>query len=153
MIAARRAAVAEGTGFKNLDLEVEINSLGHPEQEIGEKRTRRSATDDADARTIQQCKFTFLLGRQSGECLVRAEVITVLSFLPGGTVGGSEVNSYSEAGGDCSQLELPCAIELTVTGARCTGCYDCTVETGVPGGRSLEGRVAMGPLASGVASP
>jgi cysteine-rich repeat protein len=61
-----------------------------------------------------------------GPCLVRTDVVTTLSFFDDGTVTGSESNTLTEIGGDCSGLVLPCEVNLSMAGARCSGCFSCT---------------------------
>jgi len=72
-----------------------------------------------------------------GACTLQVQATTTFAFFADGSVNGVEQDTLSAAGGDCSGLSLPCQIALAATGARCTGCFDCTTSTplGAPRGR------------------
>jgi len=101
----------------------------------------RTFTRAGDTLTRQQATL-----QQFGGCTVQVTVTTVLTFFPDDTVAGTEINSLSEVSGDCSSLNLPCAVELGITGDRCTGCFNCIAPTTGTGTRGL------GLLGSGVRS-
>jgi hypothetical protein len=61
--------------------------------------------------------------------MVRTDAATTLAFFGDGSVTGSESNVLTEIGGDCSGLVLPCEVNLTMTGARCSGCFSCTARS------------------------
>ncbi len=85
--------------------------------------------------------------QQIGPCIVQLDLVTVLDFFEGGSLAGTETNSLSAAGGDCSGLTLPCTIELALDGSRCRGCFQCVAPFAPGSGAGL------GFLGAGRASP
>ena len=78
-----------------------------------------------------------------GTCEVLIDVTTVLTFFAGGSVSGFESTTLSEFGGDCTQLTLPCDVDLTLNGADCGNCFSCVAPATAPVPRG------PGPLATG----
>jgi cysteine-rich repeat protein len=81
--------------------------------------------------------------QQIGACTVQVDVTTSLTFFGDDTVTGFETNELTALGGDCSGLALPCAVELTVSGSRCSGCFDCVMPS------FAAARAGLGSLAAG----
>ena len=67
-----------------------------------------------------------------GLCSVEVEVTVTLCFSADGGVTGTEVDSLTAVGGDCSAIPLPCTVELAVEGALCRDCFSCGAPFGTP---------------------
>jgi cysteine-rich repeat protein len=87
------------------------------------------AGGECNPQAFERDNDTLTLNRSSqqqiGACTVQVDVTTLLTFFPGGSVTGLEIDALSEAGGDCSGLSLPCQVRLNLTGSGCSGCFSC----------------------------